>query len=55
MHVMIGLMFGPVVWFALLMITLAAGAYMPSRLLTRLERFVTRLETGWRRGARAST
>ena len=29
MHVLIGLMFGPVVWFALLMITMLVGGYAP--------------------------
>jgi len=37
MHAMIGLMFGPVVWFALLMITLLAAGYLPDRLLDRLK------------------
>jgi uncharacterized membrane protein YphA (DoxX/SURF4 family) len=44
MHVMIGLMFGPVVWFALLMITLLVAAYMPDSLLTPVEALATRLE-----------
>ena len=35
MHVMIGLMFGPVVWFALLMITLLLAGYLPSSSLQR--------------------
>ena len=30
MHAMIGLMFGPVIWFALLMSTLLVGCYAPS-------------------------
>jgi hypothetical protein len=47
MHVMIGLMFGPVVWFALLMIALGAGAYMPDVMLARLETLATRLEDRW--------
>jgi hypothetical protein len=50
MHVMIGLMFGPVIWFAVLMIALGAGAYMPDALLARLEVLVTRLETRWAGG-----
>jgi hypothetical protein len=33
MHTMIGLMFGPVIWFALLMITILLGAYAPERWL----------------------
>ncbi len=32
MHAMIGLMFGPVTWFALLMMTLLVGAYAPETL-----------------------
>jgi uncharacterized membrane protein YphA (DoxX/SURF4 family) len=36
MHAMIGLMFGPVVWFALLMITLLVAGYAPDRYVTRL-------------------
>jgi hypothetical protein len=32
MHVMIGLMFGPVVWFALLMSAMLVGCYAPARL-----------------------
>ncbi len=41
MHFMIGVMFGPVLWFALLMGTLLAGSYMPSDVLDRLSaRFV---------------
>jgi hypothetical protein len=35
MHAMIGLMFGPVVWFALLMMTLLVAGYLPERMLTR--------------------
>jgi uncharacterized membrane protein YphA (DoxX/SURF4 family) len=37
MHVLIGLMFGPVKWFALLMITLLVAAYAPWAWLERLE------------------
>lgn len=36
MHAMIGLMFGPVRWFGLLMISLVVGAYLPERLLEKL-------------------
>jgi uncharacterized membrane protein YphA (DoxX/SURF4 family) len=36
MHVMIGLMFGPVRWFALLMIILLISAYLPERRLHRM-------------------
>lgn len=39
MHLMIGLMFGPVIWFSLLMIVLLVGGYMP---------------VGWLRQARGS-
>jgi uncharacterized membrane protein YphA (DoxX/SURF4 family) len=38
MHAMIGLMFGPVVWFALLMMILLLAGYLPERYLERLER-----------------
>jgi uncharacterized membrane protein YphA (DoxX/SURF4 family) len=36
MHLMIGLMFGPVIWFSLLMMTLNIGAFAPIGLLQRL-------------------
>ena len=38
MHTMIGLMFGPVIWFALLMMALIAGSYLPERWLRRVLR-----------------
>lgn len=38
MHFMIGVMFGPVIWFALLMMALLAGAYLPERWLRRVLR-----------------
>jgi uncharacterized membrane protein YphA (DoxX/SURF4 family) len=38
MHAMIGLMFGPVIWFALLMATILVGSYGPDRWLFRLFR-----------------
>jgi uncharacterized membrane protein YphA (DoxX/SURF4 family) len=38
MHLMIGLMFGPVVWFALLMMTLLVGCFCPESVLRRLSR-----------------
>ena len=38
MHALIGLMFGPVVWFALLMIVLLVGSYANERVLSRLLR-----------------
>jgi hypothetical protein len=43
MHAMIGLMFGPVVWFALLMMTLLVGCFLPSRWLEPVEAIATRL------------
>jgi hypothetical protein len=36
MHALIGLMFGPVIWFALLMSTLLVSCYLPERWLRRL-------------------
>jgi len=36
MHALIGLMFGPVIWFALLMSTLLVACYAPERWLRRL-------------------
>ena len=36
MHAMIGLMFGPVIWFALLMATMLVASYGPDRWLFRL-------------------
>ncbi len=50
MHAMIGLLFGPVVWFALLMMALLVVAYLPERWLEPIERFATWFE---RRPARA--
>jgi uncharacterized membrane protein YphA (DoxX/SURF4 family) len=44
MHAMIGLCFGPVLWFALLMMTLLVGGYLPERLLEPLDRLAVRLE-----------
>jgi hypothetical protein len=44
LHVMIGLMFGPVIWFALLMIALNMGAYLPDAWLAPLERRVAAFE-----------
>jgi len=44
MHTMIGLMFGPVRWFAMLMITLLVAGYMPEQLLEPLEALARRLE-----------
>jgi hypothetical protein len=44
MHVGIGVMFGPVVWFALLMITVVLAAYLPAPLVAPLESFAARFE-----------
>ena len=35
MHLMIGVMFGPVIWFSLLMMTLLVASYAPERWLRR--------------------
>lgn len=45
MHTMIGLCFGPVIWFALLMMTLLVGGYVPERLLAPLDQLAGRLES----------
>jgi hypothetical protein len=45
MHAMIGLCFGPVVWFALLMMTLLVGAWLPEPFFEPLERLAARLES----------
>jgi hypothetical protein len=45
MHVMIGLMFGPVVWFAILMATLLAAGHFPEALLRPVERLAERLDS----------
>jgi uncharacterized membrane protein YphA (DoxX/SURF4 family) len=44
MHAMIGLCFGPVLWFALLMMTLVTGAFLPERYLQRLDAFADRVD-----------
>jgi hypothetical protein len=44
MHLMIGLMFGPVLWFALLMMTLLFAGHAPERLLAPVERLADRLD-----------
>jgi hypothetical protein len=44
MHAMIGLCFGPVIWFALLMMTLLVGGYLPERFLAPLDRLADLLE-----------
>jgi len=43
MHSMIGLMFGPVVWFALLMMTLLVASFVPARWLVPVEVAASRL------------
>jgi vitamin K-dependent gamma-carboxylase len=43
MHVCIGLMFGPVKWFALLMIVLLIGCYLPAQLMRRGEQVLARV------------
>jgi hypothetical protein len=43
MHVCIGLMFGPVKWFALLMIVLLAGSYLPEGIVSRCEQALARV------------
>jgi hypothetical protein len=43
MHLMIGLMFGPVVWFALLMATLLAAGHLPDSLILALDGLAQRL------------
>jgi uncharacterized membrane protein YphA (DoxX/SURF4 family) len=45
MHAMIGLCFGPVLWFALLMMTMLVGGYVPESLLEPLDRLADRLES----------
>ncbi|HXX66045.1 MAG TPA: HTTM domain-containing protein [Polyangiaceae bacterium] len=52
MHAMIGLMFGPVRWFALLMMTLLFAGYAPQRIVTALEAAADRF--GGRRAATSS-
>jgi hypothetical protein len=44
MHTMIGLMFGPVQWLALLMMTLLVAGYLPEQALGWLDAFAERLE-----------
>jgi uncharacterized membrane protein YphA (DoxX/SURF4 family) len=44
MHAMIGLMFGPVRWLALLMMTLLVAGYLPDRFLGALDALAERLE-----------
>jgi hypothetical protein len=54
MHVMIGLMFGPVVWFGLLMTTIVTACYMPDALLARLDALARRVEARWQQGTTPS-
>jgi hypothetical protein len=44
MHAGIGLMFGPVVWFAFLMATLVVAGHLPDRFLAPLDRLAQRFE-----------
>jgi uncharacterized membrane protein YphA (DoxX/SURF4 family) len=53
MHAMIGLMFGPVLWFALLMMTLLVGGYAPAAWLAPIESLAERMERKPRPIARA--
>lgn len=46
MHAMIGLMFGPVKWFAMLMGSMLLGAYLPDGVIGRLTAALERLEGG---------
>ncbi|MGK3999392.1 HTTM domain-containing protein [Sorangium sp. So ce1024] len=46
MHAMIGLMFGPVRWFSLLMMTLLLGCFLPEPALDRLDRALRSLSRG---------
>ena len=43
MHAMIGLMFGPVRWLALLMMTLLVAGYLPEGLVERLDAHIDRI------------
>lgn len=43
MHLMIGLMFGPVLWFSLLMIAMLFGGYLPAAWLDRAAARATRM------------
>jgi uncharacterized membrane protein YphA (DoxX/SURF4 family) len=45
MHTMIGLCFGPVVWFALLMMTLLVAGYLPENFLAPMDRLAERIES----------
>jgi uncharacterized membrane protein YphA (DoxX/SURF4 family) len=54
MHATIGLSFGPVKWFSLLMISLLVGAYLPDRWLRRVERLAERIESARRPAAPTS-
>ena len=40
---MIGLLFGPVLWFALLMMTLLTGCFLPDAWIARVEAAAERL------------
>jgi hypothetical protein len=45
MHTMIGLCFGPVVWFALLMMTLLFAGYLPQTFLAPIDRLADKIES----------
>jgi hypothetical protein len=49
MHTMIGLMFGPVVWFALLMMVLLYGCFAPPRWIEATERLADSAQRALRR------
>ncbi len=49
MHAMIGLMFGPVIWFSLLMMTLLVAGYLPDRFVEPVDAAVGRWEKRQRR------
>lgn len=54
MHSMIGLMFGPVKWFSLLMMVLLLASYCPKPWLARVHRLLRRLEGAPRQRAQRS-
>jgi hypothetical protein len=55
MHVSIGLMFGPVKWFALLMIVLLTGCYLPDGVVRRCEQALARVRVERAAVAESST
>ncbi len=52
MHLMIAVMFWPVRWFAMLMATLLVGAFLPEKVLGRLEGALHRIGGRWARPER---